>query len=362
MRLALTAGGTGGHILPALAVLDALQAREGLLDEVRFFGPESRGERAQVEARGLHFEAVPAAGVRGRDPIALAKSFASLTSGVAIGTKKLRAFKPDVVFSTGGYGSFPCSVAARLLRKPLVVYLPDVTPGWAVSAEKRLATRMTTTTEAALERLPRKKTTVTGYPVRRAFFNTSRSEARRELGLSDEDKVVVVAGASQGAHAINEAVFAAIPHIAREATVFHVSGASDLPRAVQLRNDLPPEQTRHYQVTDFRNDLPIVMLAADLGVFRAGASILGEAPAAGLACLLIPGTFAGGHQRDNARWLEEGGAAVVLDERTMDLEGEVLGLLRDPERLAAMREAAASLAVPDAADRIADVIVEVSRR
>lgn len=362
MRLALTAGGTGGHILPALAVLDALQAREGLLDEVRFFGPEDRGERAQVEARGLHFEAVPSAGVRGRDPIALARSLASLANGVATGTSKLRAFKPDVVFSTGGYGSFPASVAARLLRKPLVVYLPDVTPGWAVRAEKRLATRVATTTDAALEHLPRKKTVVTGYPVRRSFFTLSREAARTELHLAAEDMVVVIAGASQGAHAINEAVFAAIPDLAREATVFHVTGASDLPRAVQLRNDLAPEHTRRYQVTDFRNDLPTLMRAADLGVFRAGASVLGEVPAASLPSILIPGSFAGGHQRDNARWLEEGGAAVVLDETTMDLKAEVLALVRDPERLAKMREAAGELARPDAADRIADIIVEVARR
>jgi UDP-N-acetylglucosamine--N-acetylmuramyl-(pentapeptide) pyrophosphoryl-undecaprenol N-acetylglucosamine transferase len=362
MKLALTAGGTGGHILPALAVLDALHAREGLLTEVRFFGPENRGERQSVESAGIAFEAVPSAGVRGRDPIQLARSVVSLTGGVVTATRKLRAYGPDAVFSTGGYGSFPCSVAARLLRKPLVVYLPDVTPGWAVSAEKRLATRMATTTDAALKHLPRKKTTVTGYPVRDVFFETTREEARRQLDLSPDEKVVVVAGASQGAKAINEAVFTAVPSLAGKCTIFHVTGASDLPRAAQLRNELPPAQTRHYQVADFRNDLPTVMLAADLGVFRAGASVLGEVPAAGLPAMLIPGTFAGGHQRDNARWLADAGAAVVLDEATMDLGGSICELLDDNARLASMRAAARDLARPDAASRIADLIVEVARK
>jgi UDP-N-acetylglucosamine--N-acetylmuramyl-(pentapeptide) pyrophosphoryl-undecaprenol N-acetylglucosamine transferase len=269
-------------------------------------------------------------------------------------TQKLRAFKPDVVFSTGGYGSFPCSVAARLLRKPLVVYLPDVTPGWAVSAEKRLATRMTTTTETALKYLPRKKTVVTGYPVRKAFFTTSRSEARRELGLNDDQKVVVVAGASQGAHAINEAVFAAIPAIAREATVFHVSGASDLPRAVQLRNELPPEQTRHYQVTDFRNDLPIVMLAADLA-----SSAQAPASSGGRGRALGPHSraFAGGHQRDNAAWLNRRARARPSTKRRWTSTQYVLDLLTRHQ--AAGRHASRSQIAPsDAADRIADVIVE----
>jgi UDP-N-acetylglucosamine--N-acetylmuramyl-(pentapeptide) pyrophosphoryl-undecaprenol N-acetylglucosamine transferase len=104
--------------LPALAVLDALHAREGLVTDVRFYGPEDRGERAMVESRAIRFEAVPSAGVRGRDPIALAQSFGSLSAGVASGVRKLRAYKPDVVFSTGGYGSFPCSLAARILRRP----------------------------------------------------------------------------------------------------------------------------------------------------------------------------------------------------------------------------------------------------
>ncbi len=362
MRLALTAGGTGGHILPALAVLDALQARAGLLSEVRFFGPEDRGERQSVEARGLHFEAVPAAGLRGRGPLGIAASIGQLGLGVITGTSKLRAFRPDVVFSTGGYGSFPCSVAARVLRKPLVVYLPDVTPGWAVSGEKRLATRMATTTEAALKHLPRKKTVVTGYPVRKSFFEMSRSEARRELELTDDEKVVVVAGATQGAKAINDAIFAAVPRLAGTCTIFHVTGAGDLPRAAQIRNELRAQQTRHYQVADFRNDLPTLMLAADLGVFRAGASVLGEVPAAGLPAILVPGTYAGGHQRDNAQWLVDGGAAVIAEEATMDLGTIIAELLADDARLTAMRDAAAGLARPDAADRIADLIVEVARR
>ncbi len=362
MKLALTAGGTGGHILPALAVLDALHAREGLVTEVHFYGPEDRGERSAVESRGIRFEAVSSAGLRGRGPLALAQSFGSLTWGVVTGVRKLQAFKPDVVFSTGGYGSFPCSVAARILRKPLVVYLPDVTPGWAVSAEKRLATRMATTTGAALKHLPGKKTTVTGYPVRKAFFEMTREDARHELELRDGDRVIVVAGATQGAKAINDAIFAAVPQLAGVATIFHMTGAGDLPRAAQIRNELPPGQTRHYQVADFRNDLPVVMKAADLGVFRAGASVLGEIPAAALPSVLIPGTFAGGHQRDNARWLEEGGAAVVVEEADMDLGATIRSLIMDDARLAAMRAAANALARPDAADRIADLIVEVARK
>ncbi|MGE5595110.1 MAG: UDP-N-acetylglucosamine--N-acetylmuramyl-(pentapeptide) pyrophosphoryl-undecaprenol N-acetylglucosamine transferase [Hyphomicrobiales bacterium] len=361
MRLALTAGGTGGHIFPALAVLDALE-RAGGLEAVRFFGPEDRGERARVEARGLQFEPVPAAAVRGRGPISLAKSVLRLLAGTWTGFRKLRAFQPDVVFSTGGYGSFPCSVAARLLRLPLVVYLPDVTPGWAVSAEKRLATRVATTTEAALEFLPRKKTTVTGYPVRSTFFETSRDEARAQLELPKDAKVLVVAGASQGAQRINRAVFESLAGLAKSAVVFHVTGERDAAEAQRMRAGLGT-LAENYRPAAFREDLPLLMVAADLAVMRAGASVLGELPAAGLPSVLIPGTFAGGHQRDNARWLASEGAAVVLEEADLaQFEALVQELLADDARLAGMREAARRLARPDAADAIARVVREVAKR
>lgn len=362
MRLALTAGGTGGHIIPALAVLDALESRDGLLTDVRFFGPSDRGERAFVEARGLRFEEVPSAAVRGRGPLRLAKSSWALARGVVAGTRKLRAFRPDLVFSTGGYGSFPCSVAARLLRRPLVVYLPDITPGWAVSAEKRLATRVATTTQAALEHLPRRKTAVTGYPVRATFFTLDRAEARRTLGIADDETVLVVAGATQGARAINRAIFAAAADLAGKLRVIHVTGAADEAEALKLRDDLPADIRGKYDVAAFREDLPVAMVAADLGIFRAGASVLGEIPAAALPAIIVPGKYAGGHQRDNARWLTDAGAAVMVDEATMDLPALIKELVSDGARLAAMSSAARSLARPDAAEAIADLIVEVARR
>jgi len=362
MRLALTAGGTGGHILPALAVYDALIAR-GVPAEVRFFGPEDRGERARVEATGIAFEAVPAAAVRGKGPLSLGKAMFRLATGTFAAARRLRAFRPDAVFSTGGYASFPASLAARILRRPLVVYLPDVSPGWAVRAETRLATRMATTAEAALAFLPARKTVITGYPVRAEFFTTTREEARAALDVAANDRLLVVAGASQGAKAINTAIFAALPALLPSTVVVHVTGPADAPDAQRIRAALGPALSARYHTAAFRDDLPIVMLAADLAVMRAGASVLGELPAAKLPSILIPGTFAGGHQRDNARFLADGGAAVILEERDIAaLPGTVESLLGDPSRLAAMRDAAAKLTRPGAASAIVDLLLEVASR
>jgi len=362
MRLALTGGGTGGHIFPALAVLDALRAAEPAV-EVRFFGPQDRGERSMVEAAGVPFEPVPSAAVRGRGPFGLVRSAWSLLSGVVSALRGFHRFKPDAVFSTGGYGSFPGSLAARLLRRPLVVYLPDVHPGWAVKAERALATRMTTTTAAALEFLPAKKTTVTGYPVRREFFTLTRAAARQQLAIPGDEPLVLVAGASQGARAINRAVFQALPGLCERAIVVHVTGDAGFAEAGQSREALPPSLRDRYRPAPFRSDLPALMVAADLGVFRAGASILGELPAAALPSILVPGTFAGGHQRDNARWLEGHGAATVLEEAEIDALGSrIAELLSDVPRREAMRAAAGSLARPAAAYAIAAIVLEVARK
>jgi UDP-N-acetylglucosamine--N-acetylmuramyl-(pentapeptide) pyrophosphoryl-undecaprenol N-acetylglucosamine transferase len=363
MRLALTAGGTAGHIFPALAVYDALAARADVEADVRFFGPEDRGERTSVEAHGLAFEGVPAAPVRGRGPVALAQAIARLAWGLVVAVRRLRAFNPDAVFSTGGYGSFPCAVAARVLRRPLVVYLPDVSPGWAVRAEQWLATRMATTTESALSYLPKKKTIVTGYPVRSSFFQITRESARKALDIPRDARVVLIAGASQGAQAINAVVFAALSDLTDRFTILHITGQPDLDDALERRELLSLAQRQRYVAAAFREDMPTLMVAADLAVMRAGASVLGELPAVGLPAILIPATYAGGHQRENARWLERGGAAVLLREADLQaLPDRIEALFATPGRLDQMAAAARKLAVPGGADAIAGLILEVCRK
>ena len=361
MRVAIAAGGTGGHIYPAISVVEALRQRAPET-EVRVFGPDNRGERAMVEGAGLTLDRIPAAAMRDRSLWSVFRGGLRIVRGIALSWWKLWRFKPDVVFSTGGYGSFPQSVAAWLLRKPLVVFLPDVAPGWAVKAERRFATRMTTSTDQALQHLPAGKTSVTGYPVRSAFFTTDRDAMHAALGTGDGDPILLVAGASQGAQALNRAVFARLAELAGRAHVVHITGAGGLAEAEAAKRDLGDLCDR-YQPFAFRGDLPAVMVAADLAVLRAGASILGEVPAAGLAAILLPGEYAGAHQRGNALWLTEAGAAELLTEAEIaGLAEKVLSILGDSGRLERMRAASRLLAKPQAADTIAAILEEVAKR
>ena len=186
---------------------------------------------------------------------------------------------------------------------------------------------------------------------------------REALGIAESEKVVVVAGATQGAQAINGAVLSRLESLATSAVVYHVTGPAGLAAAESARAALPSPVESRYHPAAYRDDLPELMIAADLGVFRAGASVLGEIPAAGLPSILVPATYAGGHQRNNARWLAEGGAAVVLEESEIAaLPERITELLADPSRLESMRASATALARPDAADAIAAVVLEVAKK
>lgn len=362
--MVLAGGGTGGHVYPGLAVARALEdevtERSGTLDFL-YIGVRGRVDETIVPKEGLKFRAVSAGPLRVSSPLSFAGNLARLAAGVLQSLRVLRGFKADVVFATGGYASVPVGVAARMLRKPLVVFLPDVTPGWAVRLLSRLATRMTTTSERALEYLPAAKTTVVGYPVRDAFWTTTREEARARLGLPADAKVLLVTGASLGARAINEAVVQALPRLLQECTVVHVTGAADEEWARAAGAKLDAALARRYAVHGYFDDMPAAMVAADLAVMRAGASTLGELPAAGLPAVLVPGEYEGWSQAPNAAFLEERGAAVKLRNADLGGLGDVIeSLLRDPARLGSMQDAMRSLARPRAARDIAKVLVEVA--
>lgn len=358
--MVLAGGGTGGHVYPGLAVANALAAEVKPL-ELLYIGVRGRIDETIVPREGIAFKAVSAGPLRVSSPIAFAVNLGRLGVGVMQSVWALLRFKPDAVFATGGYTSVPVGVAARLLRKPLVVFLPDVTPGWAVKLLSRLATRMTTTSERALRYLPANKTVVVGYPVRGEFWSMTREEARRRMGLPLDAKVLLVTGASLGAHKINEAIFEALPRLLEHSIVVHVTGAADEAWATAQRASLDSTQREQYVVRGYLADMPAAMVAADLAVMRAGASTLGELPAAGLPAVLVPGEYDGWSQAPNAEFLQEQGAAVMLRNAELGQLGAMaIELLSDDVRLAAMRVAAKQLARPDAARDLARTLIEVA--
>lgn len=356
-------GGTGGHVYPSLSVARALASEldvRGERADMLYIGVSGRVDETIVPREGIQFRAVAAGPLRVNSPLAFARNALRLVAGSFQALRILRRFRPDAAFATGGYASVPVGVAARLLHCPLVVYLPDVTPGLAVRLLARLATRVATTSERALAYLPAKKAAVTGYPVRPEFWSTDRDAARVKLGLPRDTKVVLVTGASLGAHAINEAVVSQLPQILAACDVVHVTGTADEAWALEQRATLTPGQHARYRVHGYLDDMPAAMHAADLVVSRSGASTLGELPAAGVPAILIPGEYEGWSQAPNAEHLQSQGAAVMLRNNELGrLAATILPLL-DEATLARMGAAMRSLARPDAARDIARMLVEAA--
>jgi UDP-N-acetylglucosamine--N-acetylmuramyl-(pentapeptide) pyrophosphoryl-undecaprenol N-acetylglucosamine transferase len=363
MRLALCGGGTGGHVYPALVIAAAIQRElpAGAKLEPLYLGAQEGAEVDLMQRADIPLHLVSSGPIRGRNPWELARNSARMARGVGHARRTLSDFPSQVLLSTGGYASFPVALAARSRKIPIALYLPDVYPGWAVRAIARLARRIAVTAPESLRRLPHGKTVVTGYPVREEFWQVTKPEARRRLGLHPEEKVLFVAGASQGAHSINQAVADNLRGLLELCEVLHISGRDDEGWLVGLAKKLPSELRPRYQVHGYlHEEFPWAVAAADLALCRAGASVLGELPAVGLPAVLVPYPYAGAHQRLNARYLADNGAATILDDHELEsMLSLVGGLLHDGAQLDAMSQASRRLARPEAARNIARLILDL---
>ncbi len=317
--------------------------------------------RSDIAFRGVGLRG----GLRGVGPLAAVRGVFGLLAGFWQSLGVIRSVRPQVILATGGYVSVPAVLAGWLLRVPSLVYLPDMQPGWAVRFLTPFARRVAVTTDESRAYFAERKVFVSGYPVRPALFGQDRAAARDAFGLDPDLRTILVVGGSRGAHSINVALADALAHLLLTYQIIHVTGQQEAGAMRLLRDQLAPESKRRYRPYGFlHEDMARAFAAADLVVCRAGASVLGEIPAAGLAAVLIP--YAGGHrdQERNAAFLASKGAAVVLadGELSGSLLEETINRVAEPATLAAMRQASVALARRNAADVIAKEVVALARR
>jgi len=364
MRFLVTGGGTGGHVYPALSVIEALTAPNGWgvpREEILWVGRPGGMEEGIVKREGIRFEGISTGPLRGANPLQALCSVARLIKGTGQAYRLIGQFRPGAVLATGGYVSAPVIAAAWLRRCPCLIYLPDMEPGLAVRFLSRLARRVAVTFEAAGAPFGAKAIT-TGYPVRSAFWNVDRAQARAALGLAEDVPVLLILGGSTGARSINEAVKASLEDFLAMAQVIHVSGQHSFEALNACREALPSPLQARYHLYAYLHEMPMALVAADLAVARAGAATLGEFPAAGLPAILVPYPYSGQHQRPNALYLAEQGAALVIEDAQLgeQLLEAVRGLLTNGERLQVMRQAMRRLARPQAARAIAQALVSLA--
>lgn len=353
----LTGGGTGGHVYPLLALAEVAGREADFLYCGGMNGLESR----VVPQAGLPFTALPTAALLGRRPVDGIRAVRRIMAGIARAIGVVRHFRPDVVVSTAGYAGYPVAQAAAVLRRPLVVIEPNARPGLATRALARFADAVCVGFPQGREVLGR-RAVWTGVPLRPSLWAGHRDRALRRFGLDPDRRTVLVLGGSQGAASVNRATLEAIRVLRdrRDLQVLHQTGirragVTDAPDADGLR----------YVQVDYIEAMADAYALADLVVSRAGAVTCAELAALGLAAILVPLPIASGHQIDNARALEQQGAAVVVPDPDLDgigLARTITTLLDDPERLGRMRKAAARLGRPDAAEATWRVCTEVAGR
>ncbi len=357
MKVGLAGGGTGGHAYPAIAVAEAL--REHADVELVFFGTDRGPERQVAEENGIPYRTVPASPLRSRSPIRLMRGTIDLLRGSAEAAHTLRHEGVSSIFATGGYASAPLGRPAKGQHIPLLLFLPDVKPGWAVRYLQRYATTVACSVDASIRYLKASKTVVTGYPVRRQFADATREAGIQRFGLDPSLLTLLVAGGSLGSHAINLVLSKALRELLTRVQIIHIAGRDEELWLSRERERLPDWQQERYHLHAYTGEMAWAMAASDLAVTRAGASVLGELPATGLPAVVIPGDFSDQHL--NAAFLAERGAAVTLSMRQIDdLETTVTRLLDDDIARRHMARAMGELARPDAARTLAGMLREMA--
>ncbi len=380
IKLLITGGGTGGHVSPALATIQAVQARAVGADWTPIFqyvGSRHGVEQGLVEAAGIPFVGVQSGKLR-RAPsvrgLLTAKNLAdALRVPVGIGQAigEVQKFKPDAVLATGGYVSVPTVVAAGLLGRPVLIHEQTVQIGLANKIAARFAARIALTFEGAASELPeilRRKTFVTGNPVRQAIFGGDKARAVERFGFDPADNflpTVYVTGGALGAKSINAAVEAVLPELMERCRIVHQCGRQESDRFLSVKNALPPKlQTRYWVVPFVGDEIADVFALCDLIVGRSGAGTVTEAAAVGKPALFIPLVPTGGNEQTrNAQRSADAGAAALLPSRDLTgprLLSEITALLADPAQLTAMGQAASTLATPNAAFDLADALLALA--
>ena len=346
----IAAGGTAGHVVPALAVAGELRARG---HEVHWIGGE-RAEAELVPAAGFPFHGIPVRGIDRRNPVRAARAVLMAGAALPRARRILRRVGAHAVMGGGGYVAGPVGLAARAARLPLVLTEADSHLGVSNRLLARFARRVCLA--FPIEGLEAPRFVVTGRPVPEGTGEADRTAARERFGIGAEEQCLLVFGGSLGARTINVAAVEAFGESA-PCAVLHAAGRRDYP---ELRARLAGlGGPAHYRLEPYIEPFADALACADLAVARAGGSVL-ELAAAGVPSILVPYPHAtADHQTKNARWMEQGGAAVVVPDAELDgprLARETGALLAAPQRLAEMRNAALALAKPDAAARIADEV------
>ncbi|MBR0416597.1 MAG: undecaprenyldiphospho-muramoylpentapeptide beta-N-acetylglucosaminyltransferase [Firmicutes bacterium] len=362
MKVLISCGGTGGHIYPGIAIADKIK-QEQPDAEILFVGTKNGMENQLVPASGYEIKGIDAKGFDRKHIFANIKTIHETLSGSKEMLDILDQFKPDIAIGTGNYVTGPVLLQAHKHHIPCYIHESNAMPGVANKMISAFADKVFLSFDGTQKHfLHPKRAIVTGNPVRAEFTRLDRAQCRADLGLSEDDKMILIFGGSLGAQVINNETIQLIQNLEKGNYNYKVIFVTGNRYYEEIRSIV--DGNRDGKLPDFVTlmayayNMPQLMCAADVVVSRSGAIAVSEIAVCGRASVLIPSpNVTGNHQYYNAKALADKGAAVLLEEKylldeSVDLTEEILKILEDPEKLSAMSAAAKSMGKTDAADII----------
>ena len=361
MRIIFSGGGTGGHIYPALTLIDTIKIKRPDTNFL-YVGTEKGMESDIVPKTGINFSAMKLEGGLERHfTLENFKRAADAILSIKRAGKIIDEFKPDVVVGTGGYVCGPILLAASLKNIPTLIQEQNAVAGITNKILSKFVTKIAVGSKLALKNFPAAKTVYTGNPIRAEVLTGKREDGLREFNLSADKPVILISGGSRGARSINNAMIDVLKHAENfNAQFLHVTGKGEFDSVTEKLGKVLP----NVKVVPYLYNMPTAMAMADLAIFRAGATGLAELTARGVPAILIPYPYAAeNHQEFNAMELVKVGAAKMILNK--DLTSEILSaqideLLKNPEMLKEMAAASLSIGRPQAASEIADLILNLA--
>lgn len=362
----ITGGGTGGHIYPAVAIADEL-CEKG--ENIYYIGNPDNLEYEIVNQKGFKFLPVKVHGMPRSAGFGLVKWCVELSFAIMKSCFYILKYKPDAVFGTGGYVSAPALIAAKILKVPYMMHDCDAKPGLVTRKLAPWASVVSLAFECAKAEINNKNCLITGNPIRKNFKILTKTDAREALGLKNKTTICVMGG-SQGARTINDAAVDILAKLSKEfdIQIIFQTGKKNFERVIEQLIKVYPEyeSDANLIVRPYFEDMVTVLKASDIAVSRSGSLSLSELSASGIASILVPYPHAAAdHQRKNARYMEEQGASIYLEDDDVNAGSlyEILSeLIQNPDKLSELQKNALSLAKFDASEQICEKLISIAKR
>lgn len=363
IKIIIAAGGSGGHIFPAVALAKALRERHDI--GILFIGGKRELDKRIFEKESFCYELLSNNKLVYRNKCGFPVFFLKLLFDLIRAFFIIKRYGPSVVVGFGGYLSFPIVIAGRILNVPCVIHEQNVVPGRANRSLTRLANKIALSFKESAKYLGNdaRKAVFTGNPIRREILRDDHLGGLRKFAFVPDKFTVLVIGGSQGAHRLNELFIDAIGGMDRELVgdlqIIHLTGVQDYNWAIERYRAIGVDRS----VNSFIDRIEEAYGASNLIVTRSGASALFEAAYFGRPMILVPYPHAGNHQRENARIFADRGAAILLEEPDLTADkfrDAIVSFMRDKGMIAAMSTASKKMAIPAAADNLASLILELS--